>query len=312
MLVIDQQNLDINNYNVSSLPSYIDVIFIKRKNVIKEIEDKKLGFIIRFFSMMNINTNRYFRKRISKVIFDKAIGVELDEDSKLVLFNDRSKMARLFRLAFKDYIVIEDGIANYFGSKNNYFQILFTLEKFRVIGSDNRCKKVLLLSPEKAPDSIKGKVSKISFINTKNVNEYLFPFYRVDAPEVEFDCIIATQPVSGLKSSKSLAIYSAVIDELIVTNQRFAIKVHPREIENYYKISLPNEIFIDSKVPLELMIFNSKIKVKIISIYSTAGLGFEDYCSRVTLIDEKDAKYMLNIINKWPDDLGLITKNILQ
>ena len=50
------------------------------------------------------------------------------------------------------------------------------------------------------------------------------------------------------------------------------------------------------------MICSDAQKFNVISLYSSAGSGFEDYCNRVTLINDNDLDDLGNVIHRWKED----------
>ena len=104
--------------------------------------------------------------------------------------------------------------------------------------------------------------------------------------------------------------YEKVISELNLKNVNVALKVHPREDLNKYKEKFPDIDLIESKIPLELVLFSNKTHSHIVSIYSTAGMGFEDFCNRITLINDREAENMNEILSDWKRDLKKIDVRI--
>ncbi len=307
LVILDQQNLCASNFNLETLPNNVKIRFINRKEVLANSYSRKYGLLLKILATTNVYPTKYIRKSMVFGVLDEVLGVEIDYVlSTLYLFNDRNRLSRLIRLAFDEYHLIEDGLSNYSGIKLNTIENIKRIfskkqHNYRYLGDDVRCKTIALLNPQEAPSDIKDKVIRINFVNAESVVSYCFPFFAVNEKDsINVDCVIATQPISigGLTGSDNdLIIYKNMVDWLESKKITFSFKVHPRENAERYKKEFPNVNFIDAKVPLELIVFGSKTKIEILSIYSSAGLGFEDYCNRHTLINESEVGLMSEIFD---------------
>lgn len=324
LMVVDQQNIDVGNFDLTVLPDHIKIQFISRKSVRSELDSHVSGKLARVLAALNVKTFYFFRKCIRVYLFDRVfegVGVDAGKAEKLFLFNDRSRLARLFRLAFAEYEIIEDGLANYYGNKLKLFESLWRKlsghrHKKRFLGDDERCRAVFLLEPERAPEEIKYKVKPIVFIKQKNIVDYCYGFFRFQ-PDVGYDhdegFILATQPISIGNVSESgfdIFIYKKIIDYLEQRGVYVLIKVHPRENPDRYRAAFPDCQILESKIPLEIMILGSSSKRNIVSIYSTAGMGFEKYCRRITLIMDEESEFMCDTFTSWEKDESLLETRI--
>lgn len=325
-LICDQQKLNKENYDGSKLPKNILISFINRKDINKNLTKTPKGLLLKLSASLNVQTSYFLRKKINEFLFSyiilgKSDPINLDI-AKLYLFNDRNKIARLFRLAFKNYSIIEDGLSNYSGIKFNLFEkikaaISISGQKMRYLGDDKRCTEIYLLKPNDADEYIKPKVKKIDFISTENINNYCYSFFKVEPLYKNYEYIIATQPISVVQFSESgcdVLIYEKILNKLKNNNAIVALKVHPRESVKKYQEKLSGVDFIESKIPLELVLFSSEIQTHIVSIYSTAGMGFEGYCNRITLINDTEVEHIDQLLSSWktsPEKIDVRIKEVL-
>ncbi|MEZ9424116.1 glycosyltransferase family 52 [Vibrio lentus] len=316
IVVTDQQGLESDSFDLSVLPSTITVKFIGRKKLLKEIYSGGVGLIHNFFAVANCHSE-FFKKRTVNKLYESKILVDsqVKGNIRLFLFNDRNRLSRLMRLAFPFYEVIEDGLSNYTGTELSFADRFLSNKKIRrYIGDDRRCKVIHLLTPELAPSQIVNKVQSIDFIDPNNVNRYLYSIFKLDNSNVVIpDVIIATQPISiaGMNDSgKDIDVYREMVEHLESKNFTYAFKVHPRENEGKYKSAFPVSKFIKSKIPLELLVFASSSSPVVLSVYSSAGMGFEGFCRRMTLITDDEAEVQAEIYNQWKESLLDLNKRL--
>ena len=316
IVITDQQGLDPNRFELSVLPSTISVEFVERKQILDSVYGGGVGLVHKLFATANISS-KFFRERTLRKLdecglLNSEYGLK---GTTLYLFNDRNRLARLMRLAFVEYEVIEDGLSNYTGSKLSFAELYVLSKKGRrFIGDDKRCTAIHLLTPKLAASQLKSKVKLINFISHINVNSYIYPLFKVDKSEVFVpEVIIATQPISIGNMNESecdIAVYKKMVDYLKIKKHSYAFKVHPRENETKYRVVFPDADFIESKIPLELLVFSSCESPIVLSIYSSAGMGFEDYCHRVTLIKDEEAENQADIYVQWQKDRIDIDKRL--
>lgn len=316
IVITDQQGLDPNRFDLSVLPSTISVRFVERKKILDSVYGGILGLFHKLFATANISSN-FFRERTLNKIDECGVlsSVHGLKDATLYLFNDRNRLARLMRLAFIDYEVIEDGLSNYTGTELSFAERYVLSKKGRrFIGDDKRCIAIHLLTPNLAASQLASKVKLINFINHIDVNSFVYPLFKVDKSKVSIPkVIIATQPISIGNMSESecdIAVFQKMVDYLKIKNYSYAFKVHPRENEMRYRTAFPDASFIESKIPLELLVFSSSEFPIVLSIYSSAGMGFEGYCHRATLIKDEEAKYQADIYAQWKKDLIDVEKRL--
>ena len=310
-MICDQQNIDRNNFDVSHLPKNVEVHFFNRSDMRKELYSGFQGKIIKLAANYKVSLPSFLQQKVARLIFNQALAVNLNLDklsfSTLYLYNDRNKMSRLFRLAFNEYHLIDEGVGNYYGQplKNHEKLIRFILgskEKQRFFGDDKRCKSISLVNAEKAPVEIKDKVQQIEFIDAKSINDYCYDFFKISMA-IQPQCIIATQPFDF--DFDYMAIYKRIILKCQENNITVAIKPHPSEDVSCYSAAFPGTEIIESKIPLELIVFKANKNINILSVYSSAGLGFEDYCSCLKLIKHDELEIANEIFSQWNKDMNM-------
>ncbi|MDN3632415.1 glycosyltransferase family 52 [Vibrio lentus] len=316
IVITDQQGLDPNRFELSVLPSTISVKFVERKQILDNVYGGKLGFVHKLFATANISSKFFQERTLKKLDECDLLSSEYGlKGTTLYLFNDRNRLARLMRLAFIEYEVIEDGLSNYTGSELSLAERYVLSKKGRrFIGDDKRCSAIHLLTPKLAASQLAPKVKPINFISYINVNSFIYPLFKVDKSKVSIpEVIIATQPISignMIESECDIAVFQKIVDYLKFKDYSYAFKVHPRENEMKYRIEFPDTDFIESKIPLELLAFSSCESPIVLSIYSSAGMGFEEHCRRATLIKDEEAEYQADIYAQWQKDLIDVDKRL--
>lgn len=323
LMVTDQQNIDIENYDLTRLPNNVRVVFIQRSDINKRLLTYKLGKVLKVLAGFNIYTSIRIQSYVKKLLFTELIPIvghiqELN-DGDLYLFNDRNKLCRLLRLAFNKYSIIEDGAANYLGTKLKTLEKIGKLIKLsqqnkRYFGDDSRCKTIYLLNKDDAPELVKNKVVRIEFILPNLIKEHCLFFFKEQKLN-ESSYILATQPIvlnDFAISGCDLVVYGEIIKYFKSKEIDIVIKIHPREDVLKYKNAFPDILIMESKVPLELIIFNGENKCNIVSLFSSAGTGFENYCRRLTLIDDIELEKLKSIINYLKEDKKYLEKRIHQ
>lgn len=311
LLITDQQNLQEADFDVSALPKNVNIRFVNRKKILSNAYRGTAGVLLKCAAITGLRPFPSLKQYSRQKVLHQALGLNDTADFQLFLFNDRNRLARLLKLSVDSYSVIEDGLSNYYGVPLSYFDKLkqvFSGNKstLRYIGDSSRCREIWLLNVDKAPKEISGKTRDINFIQPRNVTEFCYPLFKIsESLDKSIDAIIATQPISvgNLTASNfDLNVYSDLIDHLKNKKKNFICKLHPRESIQRYQDALPGVKFIQGKIPLELLIFGAEKKLDILSIYSSAGMGFESYCTRKTLVNDTEAEVMADIFDTWRKD----------
>ncbi|MEZ9945052.1 glycosyltransferase family 52 [Vibrio breoganii] len=319
ILILDQQHIDSVNYNLYALPNNISVEFINRKEVIKSFYNMPGCFWHKFC----IVTSTY---RMNNVVKSSRLALrnvfpDIDfNSSNLFLFNDRNRLSRIFRLAFIKYDLIEDGLANYIRKKISSYERFRRLllerrvSNYKIVGDEKQCNNIYLLNPERADISIFEKVSPVEFITPEESSDFILSFFKCNELDLnETDVIVATQPISidnYSQSGRDQKVYKALCNHLEKSKKSYSIKVHPRENLQRYKGIFNENRFIDPKIPLEVLLLLTANKPKIVSIYSTAGIGFESFCERHTLIRDTEADYQNKVFKEWDENEIMLLNRI--
>ncbi len=311
LLITDQQDLKLADFDCDVLPAHIQLCCIERKAIRKQLDASLAGRVIRLLAACKITPPTGYRAMLRAKILQQLTGQHspgFQQAQRLFLFNDRNRVARLLRLAFGDYVVIEDGLANYRGYPLRWHEQLGRLlgrrHGMRYIGDDVRCGQILLLHPEKSPCGLRNKIAAIDFHNSEQGREVCLLFFRVPTQSInsQYDLLLATQPISEgnlTQSDADLAIYRQIIALAAEAGRCIAIKVHPRERAQRYQQAFPASTVISGNIPLELMLFGTQHRVDILSIYSSAGLGFEQFCKRLCLVKDAEAEAMDQLFILW-------------
>ena len=292
------------------------MVFFNRSDLRKKVYSGIQGKLIKLMANYKVSLPTFFQKKVTGLIFNQALAVNFSieelSSARLYLYNDRNKMSRLFRLAFNYYHLIDEGMANYHGKPLKKAEKVISLifgskRKMRFFGDDTRCKSISLINAEKAPNALKNKVQKIDFINAESINKYCCDFFKVSM-NIEPQCVLATQPLES--SDVDMVIYKKIILACQKKNFTVAIKPHPREDISRYLAEFPDTLLIESKIPLELVIFKVNKNINILSIYSSAGLGFEDYSTCLKLIEDEELKNVNLLFDHWKADIDLLSPRL--
>lgn len=315
-MITDQQNIDKNNFDQSALPDQVEVIFITRKALRKKIYKGVKGNIIKLLANFNVQLPAKLQQKLAVKLFNETLALTLTtkqrDSAKLYLFNDRNKISRLFRLAFSNFSIIEDGMGNYRGFKLKTFEkwwltLIRSNQTMRYFGDDKRCQTIYLLDEKKAPAFIAPKVKDITFINESLIHQYCLSFFKCKSIPGN-PTIIATQPLQA--TGIDMMAYREIIQKLLINKTDLVIKPHPSEDITRYQTNFPDIRLIDSKFPLELILFSSTQKNDVISLFSAAGMGFEKYCTRINLVKNNELNMQSKLFSTWRESPQLITKRV--
>ena len=107
---------------------------------------------------------------------------------------------------------------------------------------------------------------------------------ETDKPTV----ILATQPIDGLPSvtlNDKQRLYARIVKHLSEHGKQLILKIHPAEDKSDYAFIDSRAIRTPEKMPLEALILRFTTPVTIVSVSSSAGMGFENYCRRIKLVE---------------------------
>ncbi|MGF1868608.1 glycosyltransferase family 52 [Photobacterium indicum] len=311
----DYQDIDKNSFDLTALPDHITVSLLSRKAVGKKLSNSLQGKLFHFLAMRNAylpNTIKHHFARLLGDLLPELKTMITSNSIELFVFNERNKMSRLFRLLVPDYRMIEDGMANYTKksvsrSKKLIRQLQGKTPSYQLFGESSRCKAIYAVTPDAIPSEIRSKAKQIDFITKSENIGYLDQFFGYQ-PQQHNDSnafIIATQPAfhkEVLEAELQLKIYDEIISQLNDIGTTIILKTHPSEDPESYRNRFPNIQLAPSKLPLELLLLSYQKKVNIISISSSAGLGFEHLCNKIELLDAEQISKSKPIMLSWQNN----------
>lgn len=322
LFFFDYQNIEIDTLRQNNIPKNIQLITLSRNELKEKLTRTILGKAILVVSLRNFSLLPFFRKIIFNKINSLHPNINLRNDGvRLFVFNERNKMSRLFRLLVNDYEMIEDGVGNYYripvkGYKKLVRSLTGKPSNYWVFGEDNRCKKIHAVYPENLPIEVRDKGQKIDFLENNDALSVINSVFKFSDNIEQLNVIIATQPPSKAHQSHyqdpnfQIQTYQYMLDFCQSKGLKVAFKLHPSESLSKYQSYYPNETYLPVKQPLELVVLNCATTPNILSINSTAGLGFESFCNRLSLIEDKDTSRFGDIMLNWEKEPELLKKRI--
>ncbi len=321
---VDYQGISQDAINTRSLPSNIKLVLLERSYITNSLKNSFVGKYLLVAALRGLPFNSITMKMLKKELTRLTpINEESFDNVQLFLFNDNNKMSRLFKLLSPSYEIIEDGIGNYLkvavkGAKRYIRLISGKTKNFWIFGESPRCKKINVLYPDKLPTEVKHKGAPIDFLrhglDLKLIND-VFKFSPL--LNGEENIIIATQPKSkrilSLLSRDDffISIYKEVEKHYKNKGVNVKIKLHPSESIASYSKYFGEDQFLSVKHPLELELLNNPNKKNIVvSINSSAGLGFEKFCVRKTLTKDGDMDHFCDSIVAWQGSEDLMKGDI--
>lgn len=321
----DYQKVSSDSIDVNCLPKNIKLILLERNYLTKEFKKSIVGNVLLYWSL-RIDIYTEFTKNLLINELSKVVNLKLNNKNyNLFLFNDKNKMSRLFKLLSPNYEIIEDGVGNYIkvnvnGIKKHIRALIGKPKGFWTFGESSRCTKIHVTFPEKLPEEVKYKGVCIDFLKNSLDLELINQVFKFTPKIKDSNCvIIATQP----KSKRLLPLLSG--DDVFIDAYKeieaycksigisVMVKLHPSEDDSIYKDHFDADCFLSTKHPLELeLLNNSQEKTTIISINSSAGLGFEGFCTRKTLTKDGDVEDFCNSIVLWQQSKNVMIKKIHQ
>lgn len=308
----DYQNVEESALDTSQLPDNIQLHILTRKEINHSLQRSLTGKLILGLALRTlpvpISLSSWLYAHINQLID----GIDLTPGQvKLFVFNERNKMARLFRLLVDEYAMIEDGVGNYYeipvkGYKRYIRALQGKAAKYWVFGEDKKCAAIYAIHPEKLPLSVQSKGIQIDFLTGSGSIKTINRVFRYQPNhDSQPDVILATQPdikaVTSHLNNKAfmMSINRIIVDACESLKLNVALKLHPKEsLESYLKL-LPDAEYLPSKIPIEVLLINNQKKPIVLSLCSTSGMGFEKYCRRVMLIPQSDLEQLAQIMVRW-------------
>lgn len=330
VLFNDYQNIPSTLISTSNLPSNIKIILASRDELTSEI--KRKGIIGKFIiksSMLGLRIPDFLKSSLISYINDYKKNTLPDLGSyELFVFNDDNKMSRLFRLLVPTYKMIEDGMRNYIEIpihspvKKIFRQFKGYPSKTMIMGEKKECLEIHLLSPEKSPLTVKDKVKKLTLSKSGHAVEVVSELFQVDHYTNEKRTIIlATQPTSKENALRFKDInfvkkvYQDIYKQAINAGYNVVLKLHPSEPKDDYNKLFRGVEQLPPKLPVELFLMLSDKKMGIVSLFSSVGMGLEEYCDVFQILKQEEIAETINTIASFeqnPAELDLRIKQVLQ
>jgi len=292
----DYQAAPLDDWNLSDIPDNIEVHEMNRRAFAADLRSTIGGRIFYRLSMLYLPPSRRLKKHFLSVAGRHGLGFMHDakrENERLWLFNERNKMARLFRAIYPDFSVIEDGDATYHSYRLSLWKsfgrrLLRLPSGQRAFGDSPHCKTVWAIYPERLPHQTRAKGQRIDFLDTPTTKSLVAGIFGslTDAIQTQHSAILATQPIDGVPGvtlSDKQRIYRQITDYLLGAGWTVTLKVHPKENFSDYEELAAECVVAPAKIPLEAFVLGSPTPLPLISVASTAGLGLEHLCRRIRL-----------------------------
>jgi len=293
----DYQSASLDSWDLAILPDNIRIHALLRAEIRKDLSSTFAGRVSYLCAMREMVVPASLRKPVIETLksFDPelAAAVTNNPTPRLWLFNEWNKMARLFRLLLPQYSDIEEGEGNYLKARLPWYKTLPRILKgmparYRVLGDNPHCNEIWVTEPERLPSLVRSKGRQIDFLDSQRVTDLIGKIFRTSAmTESSLNTVIlATQPLDGLdgiSNSAKAGFYEVIIDRLNALGKTVILKPHPKEDAKDYSGLTSKATLVPAKIPLETLIFGSADKIVIVTVISSAGMGYETYCERIKL-----------------------------
>jgi hypothetical protein len=313
----DYQQAPFADWNFADLPDTVHVYELNRKDFRSSLEKLQYGHICYWIAMRKLRAPGFLKKPVLTALAnfhpELANKIENTGDLKLWLFNERNKMARIFRLLTESFSLIEEGEGNYKGKllpwRKRPGRILQGQPaKQWLFGDDPRCKEILVNYPERLPKFVRHKGLRIDFLSGPEVSQAISEVFSSNNNAIHSAkaILLATQPlelVPGIQLSDKQYIYKKITAYLAIQGWQVILKAHPSEDIEDYNFLDKSTMPADPKTPIEALILEANTPIPIVSICSSAGLGFEQFCRRITFCKGDDYHAIVKMWAKEPKQL---------
>ncbi|WP_169628085.1 glycosyltransferase family 52 [Ferrimonas senticii] len=298
---------DQERWQTNVLPNHIQFSLVPLKSfkhgLFKSPRGLKLLLDNRFNHVASEAQNNFLLRYLAK--YDHNPELVSGRNLGLFVFNDRNPVSRLFIQLVETYNCIEDGEGNYINHQlsrcKRFLRKLNKKPTDRVFSENPRCKSNLVIFPEKVPLRVKSKTFPIDFLDAGKNKGLLLSFFKLTQAITtgKQSIILLTQPFRPQDLSKKLRIelYQKMAEEMYKQGFHVILKPHPRDHLKDYE-SVPRELTLDHKMPMEIILLGSESKPLLFSICSSTGIGFEEYCTTLKLIEND----FFGAIERWSND----------
>ncbi len=321
----DYQQTSLDDWNTGDLPPNIHIYELSRNDFRKKLKNTELGWLSYLFAMRQIPAPNWIIQPITSTLekfAPKLVQAMGDAtEIKLWLFNERNKMARLFRLLTPKFSNIEEGEGNYHEWLIPWWKAPPRLLRglplsYRASGDDPRCEEIWVLDPDRLPPFIRSKGRQINFLDSTDTHQLITNIFGNNGLIAKTDdaVILATQPLDVLREvtlQDKQQIYEQIVAYLEKQNWKIILKIHPFENEADYTFLADRTITAHGKLPVEAIVLESQKPILIISICSSAGLGFEKFCARVMLCESTDYADAIPLWAKRPEALNATLERMM-
>lgn len=313
----DYQHTSLADWNLGSLPANIIVHEMSRHSFRQHMGDSLHGKLCYFFAMRNWRAPESLLITLRALLADTAPELAMalataragNRQPRLWLFNERNKMARLLRLLIGPFSLIEDG-------ESNYHTLVCAWRKWparllrglsprtRVLGEEACCTSIHARSPERLPKRVRHKGQHIDFLDHPSARALMDRIFgeHVALPRHAQQVIVATQPfrIPGVSIADKQRIYARIISHLQTLGRPVVLKNHPAEDADDYAFLGDQVARLPGKIPLEVLLPGNTEPVIIVSVLSSAGMGFESYCMRIQLCEDSPSNALyLQTLRRW-------------
>lgn len=308
----DYQNIEESALDTSQLPDHIQLYILTRESISLSLKRSLTGRLLLGLALRTLTVPTHLSNWLYNHMNNLIDGIALTPGKvKLFVFNERNKMARLFRLLVDEYEMIEDGVGNYYqipikGYKRYIRSLQGKPARHWVFGENRKCSIIYAIYPDKLPLSVKSKGVQIDFLESRYSIDTINRVFRYQPnPNFQPDVILATQPdikaVTSLLNNKSfmMGINRLIVEVCEDLKLNVGLKLHPKESSESYLRLLPNAEYLPKKIPIEVLLINNQKKPIVLSLCSTSGMGFEKYCSRIMLIPQSELDQLAQIMMRW-------------
>lgn len=298
----DYQHVTLRDWNIANLPANTHLVDLERCEFRRRLEQTLAGRVSYQYSRTLFAAPAGIQQPVIDTLAafapELAAQLRLQPPVALWLFNDRNRMARLFRLLSPTFRVIEDGESNYLLYRVPWWKrplrlLLGQPLRQRAIGDDPRCAEIWVSHPECLPDPIRSKGRAIDFLEGALTAAFIRQIMgRNMLPDVTGrSVVLATQPIDGMATmpvADKQAIYGTIVEFLERHSLDVILKLHPAERPADYEFLQRRVTAAPAKFPVEALLMSAVTPPLLLSVSSSAGLGFERFCKRIRLIGNND------------------------
>ena len=321
----DYQGASLADWNLADIPKNIHVYEMARADFRRRLESSIAGRLSYQWSRAMLSAPAWLRQPVIATLARSAPDLARDllaaPPFTLWLFNERNRMARVFRLLTATFNIIDDGESNYLQHRLPWWKAPPRLlrglpARYRCFGDNPRCGEIWVIYPERLAPLVRSKGQAINFLTNPGAVDIIRNVMGGHAlPRMtQWSVILATQPLdvmAGIPLADKQKIYETIVASLENQGRDVVLKLHPAENKSHYAFLQGRVVFAPVKVPVEALILSASEAPVLLSVGSSAGLGFERFCTRVKLIENKDFATLRRWV-KQPEELrAFLDENLL-